>query len=789
MSCFRLLRTCFGPLALVPAICLLPACGGGGGSPVSTPAPAPSPTPSPTPTPTPSPTPTPPASFDTAEYRRSDGAAVHHAVSAWQAGASGAGVTIGILDTGIDSDSPEFAGRISPDSRAFAGNATIEAADDHGTAVALLAAAARDDTGIVGIAYEAELLVLRTDEAGSCGTPGDCSFSDNDIALAIDHATASGARVINISLAGGPANNAVLDAARRAAAAGVIIVIAGGNDGETSDPSLDPSQPDPFARNLVDVAGGHVIIAGSVDLDGQFSSFSNRAGNYGSAFLSAAGEGLCCAYEDGVMKVETIDGTQYVYTFNGTSFAAPQISGAVALLAQAFPNLTGAQIVQLLLDTALDAGAAGPDTVYGAGILDIAEAFAPQGMVTLAGRAAALPLGDDIAVASPAMGDALGLASLPVVVTDSYRRAYQVDLGHRLRGAQPAQRLFGAVGRLSRQERFEGAAASVAVSIDGRAAAGRGAWTGPLRISREESEQARVLAARVALRLSPGSRLGFAYAESAQGLVAQLQGQERAAFLVAGSGESDDGAFRQADASFAFRRNLGGLGLTISAESGELVSAAPMQRASDLRLRRQRDRYDAFGLALDRGFGPVTASLGLTWQREAKTVLGARFHEALGARGADSLFADARLGWALASNLRFGAAWQQGWTRAAAGPVIRDGSQASTNGWSLDLTRSGGVFGAADSLALRISQPLRVEGGVLQLSLPAAYSYVTERPAPALQRLNLAPDGREITGELAWRGPLWGGAAAASLFYRRDPGHYASLPDDGGAALTWSAEF
>src|SRR5690606_28030444 len=110
---------------------LLVACGGGGGrvSPPPAPPPAPAPTPTPTPTPAPSPTPTPtpttgmpprasvsPA-FNTAEFRRSDGPLEHNAATAWNLGNTGQGVTIAIVDTGIDEDSPEFAGRLSPLSR------------------------------------------------------------------------------------------------------------------------------------------------------------------------------------------------------------------------------------------------------------------------------------------------------------------------------------------------------------------------------------------------------------------------------------------------------------------------------------------------------------------------------------------------------------------------------------------------------------------------------------------------------------------------------------------------
>ena len=75
-------------------------------------------------------------------------------------------------------------------------------------------------------------------------------------------------------------------------------------------------------------------------------------------------------------------GTQFLWS--GTSFSAPTISGAVALMAQAFPNLTGKQIVSILFQTADDLGAAGVDSIYGHGRLNIQRAFQPIGTTSLA---------------------------------------------------------------------------------------------------------------------------------------------------------------------------------------------------------------------------------------------------------------------------------------------------------------------------------------------------------------------------------------------------------------------
>jgi len=683
-----------------------------------------------------------------------------------------------VVDTGIDQDSPEFSGRISPLSRDMTGaNRPLTGPDDHGTNVSMVAAAARNDTGILGIAFDSTIMALRSDTVGSCGgdsphDPGtDCSFADNTIAASIDYASANGARVINLSLGGEGASPSARSAVAAAVDQGALIVVAAGNDGM--------AEPESFARILEEAGNGGVIIVGSVDADGAFSSFSNRAGSQNSHFMAALGSRICCAYEHGQLYV---DDEGFIYLLTGTSYAAPQVSGAAALLSQAFPNLTGRQIADILLRSALDAGAAGTDAVYGRGILDIARAFQPIGTTSLAGGTTAMPLGDGTGTGSPAMGDALAGATLPAIVLDEYDRAFEADLAGTLQGAEPVLLLNRALGMEQRHVSLDSDRTSVALSIDGRGGLGQ------LRRHEGGANRARVLAARIVTRLVPDLSLGFAFAGSADGLIALLQRQDRPAFLIAPDAGGDDGAHRYSEVSFALRKQLGPWGLSVSAEQGEIVSGAAIRRQAEMAGRRVREDVTSYGLALDRRYGPIEATLGLTWMGEEHTLLGARFHEAFGLDGASTLFLDSRLAWNLAPGWRLGATFRQGRTSAQGGGLVAAGSHLTSRAWSLDLERSG-VLTNWDFVAVRLSQPLRVEGGALRLLLPSDYSYETRMPEYGIRSLALAPQGRELFGEIAWGSPLLAGQAAASLFYRRDPGHYEALPDDIGAALRWSRQF
>jgi subtilisin family serine protease len=314
----------------------LTGCGGGGSSP---PPPSPPPVTVVPPSPTPPPPPPPPSSaFDDAEYRRSAWLVAANALPAYERGASGRSVRIAIIDSGVNAADAEFAGRIDP-----LGPGTSDD-DGHGTAVAMVAAGGRNGAGTMGVAFEATILAYDTLR---CTT--DCFHSIDDIAAAVDAAVLHGARVINLSHVGPRSRSPLFEALQRATAAGVVVVIAAGNEGGTS--------PNGFAlQNAEQVRSSLIIIAGAHDSTRLISAGTDRAG--------AGAE-------------------WYVAAFAGaTSFSTPVVSGAIALIAAAFPNLTGAEIVALLMSSADDAGAPGRDEIYGNGILNIGRAFAQaQAMV------------------------------------------------------------------------------------------------------------------------------------------------------------------------------------------------------------------------------------------------------------------------------------------------------------------------------------------------------------------------------------------------------------------------
>jgi len=727
--------------------------------------------------------------------RRSDGPEYHNAISAWAQGITGKGQTIAIVDTGIDIDSPEFAGRILAESRDVASVARgVNAVDDHGTNVALVAAGALDGLGAVGIAYEANILVLRADDPGSCtetdsdGSLAGCTFTNNAIARGIEEATRANARVINLSLGGGTPNQRLLNAIRAAADAGIVVIVAAGNDGGSTDPGIDPSNPDPFALGALSQGNGAVIVVGSVSDSGQASDFSNLAGDSGEFYLMARGERICCTYENGEIKITERDGQRFVSLFSGTSFAAPQVAGAVALLAQAFPNLTGQQIVEILLTTARDAGDPGIDRIYGRGIMDLTNAFAPQGATRMPGAQGTLSLADDVAIASAPMGNALSSASLPSIMLDKYDRAYVYQLASRARAANQEALLENASRTGLRQVALGGAGLSMAFTLDQRGQMNGDNPLAPLRLSQAESDAARVLAARVALKISPDTKLGIAFADGPEGLAVQLQGRDRPAFMLARGAAGELGFTHRDQQSAALRRDVGPFGVTMTASRGEAMTGAARTAQDIIGSHREGFGFTRFGVAADRRFGALGVTLGADWLREDRTVLGAYLHDSFGGRGADSVFLDGTAALDLGAGWRLGAEGRIGMTRALSGDRIAAGSTFHSSSFAFDASKRG-VLQGSDRLGFRLSSPMRVSSGGLNFDLPVAYDYASESAVFELRRVSLTPDGRELMGELAWSGYLLDGTLAASVFYRSEPNHMRYAADDTGLLVRWSRGF
>lgn len=750
------------------------ACGSGSGGGISsTPAPPPAIAP-PAPPPPPPPPPPPSSNFDTAEYRRSNGAAQAQAISAYNAGASGAGIIAGVVDSGVDIDSPEFAGKIHPQSADFAASRGLQDEGGHGTAVSSVLLGAKNDIETHGVAFGATLLVLRTDTPGTCSDPdpeAGCTHNDNNMARAVDRAVAVGAKVINMSLGGSPMNSTLRAAVDRATAAGIVFVISAGNEFDT-DP-VTAANPDPMALTALDpIARGQILIAGATDTSQQIAAFSNRAGTGQNFYITALG-----------VRVRAPDESGAQFLWSGTSFSAPIISGAVALLAQAFPNLTGRQIVDLLLSTTTDLGAAGTDAIYGRGELNLARAFQPQGQQSIAGTPIPVPTGATGALGGP-MGDATGKAGPEAIILDSYGRAFKADFSGTLLVAKSAPKLAPALN-MGTETRIA-ANQNLAVSLS---VANRRDGVGPdrLDLSPRERSQARAIAGSVIAKLGNNRQVALGISRSSGALIDQMAIERAASFIAADAAQESFGFFSRPSSAFAYRQQVAGFGLTVAGESGD-VRLWQEFAGDPLRSRYRGYGYRLAHVGFDRGVGPLHLKLSGTMLDERETILGGGTNMWTGETGARSWFADAGSTLSLGSEWRVEANYRRGWTRIAAAGLRDSADWLESDAWSADLTRFG-VFSLRDSLSLRIAQPLRVRGGGLNLTLPTGYDYSTLQASFGRQFVSLSPTGRERDIEAAYATPFAGGNLSANAFWRTEPGHIEAAPNDLGVALRFIRKF
>jgi len=290
----------------------------------------------------------------------------------------GAGVTVAILDTGVDASHPDLQGQLVGGWNFYDNNSNTSDVYGHGTKVAgVVAAHSNNAAGVTAMAWNAKLMPLRVSD-----TTGSANVST--IASALTWAADHGAKVANISY-GVHGSATVQAAAQYMKNRGGVVVNSAGNSG-----ALDATPP---SDTLITVAA-----TGSTDTRASFSSW----GTY--VDLAAPGVNIW----------STARGGGYA-AVSGTSFSSPLTAGVVALMMAANPALAPSQIESLLKSTAVDLGTAGYDQYYGFGRVNAASAV----------QAAAQARPSDtqpptVAIASPAVGASVkGLVTVDANASDN----------------------------------------------------------------------------------------------------------------------------------------------------------------------------------------------------------------------------------------------------------------------------------------------------------------------------------------------------------------------------------
>lgn len=272
-------------------------------------------------------------------------------------------LTIAVVDTGADVSSPDLSGRIDATYDVRTGARSVPDRNGHGTFVASLAGGSPTIGGTGG---QTRLLIVKVAESSS--------MTDVDVAAGIVFAVRHGARIVNLSVAGRTPSPVEQGAIEYAAKRGVLLVAAAGNDALAGDPPEYPAAyVQPFGSSGV---GGVGLVVGASDQAGLRAPFSE----FGS-FVSVAAPGVSMLgavspqSSPSLFPRVSFDGLPAGGLYgvgSGTSFSAPQVAGAAALVWAANPSLSARGVATILKSTASGHGSWTP--ALGFGVIDIASA-------------------------------------------------------------------------------------------------------------------------------------------------------------------------------------------------------------------------------------------------------------------------------------------------------------------------------------------------------------------------------------------------------------------------------
>lgn len=645
----------------------------------------------------------------------------------------GSGVTIGFMDSGIDTSHRMFAGKAVTE--VFLGGTPNEtgATFSHGTAVASVAAGIRDHfvpTGPQGVAWGADIAMFAIPTGSPVGDYKPISLADSGDA---DSSWASrfnrilawrnGGRradILNLSIGYEGIIDDYSEADLRAsfgrtiaamAQAGavdkaVFVWAAGNAHGRSCASSVAHCENGKINAVSVDVLAGlaarvaelrgHTVAVAALGPGGAIADFSNRCGIAADYCIAAPGEDVRIAYFG--PHPDTSGPIRSVWRSNGTSVAAPMVSGGLAIMKQLFRDqLSNTELVTRLFETADNSGAYANRAVYGRGKLDLAAATHPVGVPA-------------VPVAVNANGGGSNLRATRLRLGAPFGNALARSVGdHEIMALDDLGAPFW-----YRLGDFVATAEGPAVDARVRRFLAGGA---------RETPEWRGVSARETPAEAGGGHLSLAEG----GMTATFTGRAGLSASVFGTNQERDAA------------------------GGTL------------------------------GWRPEGAPLGLRlgWITEGGTILGGEGRGAFGSLAADTAFirleGDVRLGaWRLGADAEWGSARAR-----ARGGLIEEVSPISTSAFALHARAA---VTDTDTVRFSLAQPLRVEDGRASLTLPAARTKLGRVLRTSLTS-PLAPEARQIDLAATWERPLAAGRLRLGVVWSRHPGHSASA----GSRLTFLA--
>lgn len=257
----------------------------------------------------------------------------------WDISEGSSDVIVAVVDTGVDMDHPEFAGKLVEGYNVLEDNNKPQDDNGHGTHVSgVIAAKTNNKDGIAGMTWKSKLMPIKAIGADGSG-------SAVDIAQGIYWATDHGADVINLSVGNYTSSAALKEACQYAFQKNVVLVAASGNDA-----SDQPSYP---------AAYDEVLSVAAVDHRKERADFSNFGEHVD---VSAPGVDIP---------------STYIYSdyasLSGTSMACPHVAALAALVRSVHPDMNNRDVMDVIRQSAVDLGPPGHDQLYGYGMIDVSQ--------------------------------------------------------------------------------------------------------------------------------------------------------------------------------------------------------------------------------------------------------------------------------------------------------------------------------------------------------------------------------------------------------------------------------
>ena len=756
--------------------------------------------------------------FETEEYDGMGGLDMINASSAYARGATGEGVSVGVIDSGVYEEHAEFS-RGNGDKVEYAGSdynsgtPRTDQALDHGTLVAGVIAANRDNNNfnsgfkMHGVAFEADIVAYEI-PLGSGGGPyqpldvDDINFATDNYFAERFTTMANQSEIINMSFGFSGVISSYsaaelessfdlsIDALRQLNKSrgnrSIFVIAAGnawndldefGNAVDASSPELLPGLPYRFPE-LKD----HVLAVAAVDSSGEISFYSNHCGVASDFCLAAPGGGD--ANNDGNFDGDEIiwgpstppadgqaDRDYYAGTL-GTSFAAPMVSGSLALLKQLFPSVGNHELVNRLLTTANKTGIYSDSSIYGQGLLDLDAATRPVGSTAVASGnnldSGLVSLNDSsISTFGGALGNSLqaSLNNHSMAVFDELGFPFMQSARALIGSATDPSARLSATPKLhhSTQQLEGGTRIRAGASYTSTSYESKSFNTAYSPLTNDQIQpdyfalqtQNNNGSERFAgINANPGWFFGI-YADS----------------FVSPATTNDDSSF--AAPWLRFARNGWSSGGAIALGEGKLrmgvfEGAASWNRYQPISENRGNGAMMEYSLPSKTGFG---LSIQSGFLNERDSFLGTELGSALGQlENSETLFAG------INGHLQIRDNWQGLFTLYSGTTDSRISSSLfnlndsiSSNSWSLGLSGHS-LWQHNDQLSIYLAQPLRVDSGQATLQLASGRT-LDRQVTYQTVAIDLQPQGREQQLEMNYQF-AWGTAtASARAEYIHQPNH------------------